>query len=185
MQSRTSVALEEDHFALLGLEPRAAVDSDQLERAYLRKSCETHPDRQGSRGNSDAALTRQAAINEAYRVLRDPWTRFAYLIEQEQPGALQRTKQLDPAFLLEAMEEYETALEARQDPAGRAAMEARTRDELEVMQARVLALLDAALQDSIQDSETKAAAVLQAATLLHQARYAQRRLEALTAQQHR
>jgi curved DNA-binding protein CbpA len=49
-------------------------------------------------------LQRSAEINDAWKILRDPWQRARALLELLSPGVLDRNKKLDPAFLAEALE---------------------------------------------------------------------------------
>jgi molecular chaperone HscB len=72
-----------DHFARFGLARRWQLDRDALEDRYLEASRRVHPDRHA---NADAATRRaalehSAAINEAYRVLRDGVRRAEYLVK--------------------------------------------------------------------------------------------------------
>jgi molecular chaperone HscB len=75
-------ASEVDHFARLGLVRRFAIDRDALERAYLDQASRAHPDRVvgASTEIQRAAMEDSAAINAAYRVLRDPVARAEYLV---------------------------------------------------------------------------------------------------------
>lgn len=154
-----------DLFSTLGLEPEAALDLEELERRYIEKSRDAHPDRFD--GDAGEAIELQARINEAWRVLRDPWLRFAYLIELRAPGTMEATKRLDPIFLAEAMEAHEDALEALGDDARCASLVQSTEALIAATESEVLELLTA--EDLVQ----------RAATALHKVRYAQRRLEAL------
>ncbi|MCB9918243.1 MAG: Fe-S protein assembly co-chaperone HscB [Planctomycetes bacterium] len=168
-----------DHFAILDLEPKAGLDLDRLERNYLTKSRDAHPDRNASGSGNEATLARQAALNEAYRVLRDPWLRFAYLVELRAPGTMDATKTLDPAFLMQAMELHEEAVEAAADESNEtrlATLERDTRAVIEDAAARIAALLDDESEDTNADAARKAA------RRLHEVRYARRRLEVLTVQ---
>jgi curved DNA-binding protein CbpA len=65
------------YFHLLGLPPRAALDEEHLQRAYLGATRTAHPDQ----ANGDAALS--AELNAAVEVLKSPVTRLRHLIETE------------------------------------------------------------------------------------------------------
>jgi molecular chaperone HscB len=93
------------HFERLGLPGRFDVDPVDLERAYLLRSRDVHPDHH--LGGLDAA----AGLNEAYQTLRDPLRRAEYLLVLlggPSVGAAQ-----DPAFLMEMMDLRERAEAAR------------------------------------------------------------------------
>ena len=95
-----------DPFAVFGLERAMDVDDRALEQRYLKLSRECHPDLHRAQVNADciAVLQRSAEINDAWKILRDPWQRARALLELRDPGVLERNKKLDPAFLGEALE---------------------------------------------------------------------------------
>lgn len=110
-----------DPFAVFGLEHSLELDERWLEQRYLRLSRECHPDLHRARDTSDciAVLQRSAEINDAWKILRDPWQRARALVELTSPGVLERTKKLDPAFLADALdlaEEVATAAGASVAP---------------------------------------------------------------------
>lgn len=65
-----------DAFALLGLPPRAALDPETLQAAYLAATRAAHPDQAGG----DAA--RAAELNRAQETLQSPVSRLKHLIEE-------------------------------------------------------------------------------------------------------
>jgi molecular chaperone HscB len=71
-----------DHFDLLGLPRRYRLDSRELEQRYQNLAKETHPDRFAGASDLERrqALLKSTTLNEAYRVLRDPLRRAAYLV---------------------------------------------------------------------------------------------------------
>jgi molecular chaperone HscB len=95
-----------DPFAVFGLPRSFDIDERGLEQRYLRLSRESHPDLHRGKATADciAVLQRSAEINDAWKVLRDPWRRARALLELQDPGALERNKKLDPDFLGEALE---------------------------------------------------------------------------------
>lgn len=95
-----------DPFTVFGLPRSLDLDERALESRYLRLSRDCHPDLHRSKETGDciAVLQRSAEINDAWRILRDPWQRARALLELLSPGALERNKRLDPAFLAEALE---------------------------------------------------------------------------------
>lgn len=74
---------DSDYFELLGLSRRWQVDRNLLERNYLERSREAHPDAFVSKGAAAqrAALELSSRINAAYRVIRDPILRAEYLVK--------------------------------------------------------------------------------------------------------
>ena len=95
-----------DAFAVFGVPRRLDLDERELEQRYLKLSRECHPDHNRAEHTDDciAVLQRSAEINDAWQVLRDPWTRARALLEAESDGVLDRNKKLDPLFLAEALE---------------------------------------------------------------------------------
>ncbi len=165
-----------DHFERLGLERDPRPCPVQLEKAYLQKSKETHPDRLRGKANwseedESKNLQVSAAINEAYRVLSKPWERFAYLVELYEPGILERTKKLSPAFLMEAMEMGEAIEQARSDPLLKRQLATDLQERIVKIRERIADLL----QDPKNAEEV--------GTLLHQSKYLRRSLETLQRQE--
>jgi molecular chaperone HscB len=103
-----------DPFEVLGVAPGLDLDAADLERRYLSLSRECHPDhhQQADATARVAVLERAAAVNEAYRKLRDPWLRARALIERADPAALEATKVLCPIFLTDALEQAEAVANA-------------------------------------------------------------------------
>jgi molecular chaperone HscB len=132
-----------DAFGLLGLPPRFDVDPAELERAFFEASKATHPDRFATAPASErvAALSRARAINDAYQVLKRETSRAEYLLARE-GVVIGDNERIDPALVMELLEEREVLAEARQQGELReverlqAAMRQRRRDAL----ARVKAL---------------------------------------------
>jgi molecular chaperone HscB len=162
-------------FEVLGLAPRIDLATDELEERYLTLSREHHPDfhpdfhrgpstEEGSAADHVAVLQRSAAINDAYRTLRDPWRRAEALILQEQPTAFEATKTLCPMFLMEAMEVREATLS--QPPA-----------RLPELEREVTAKVDQYFADVA--THLLAGEVREAATLLHQSNYYRKALSDL------
>lgn len=109
-----------DHFETLGVAPVFAVDEKALEERYRELTRLLHPDRHAAAGASARrlALEKTIAVNDAYRVLRDPARRAAYLLSRHgidlgETGAGGAGKYLPPGFLFEVMEIRESFDEAR------------------------------------------------------------------------
>ena len=73
-----------DHFALFALPPRFAIDESELERAHKDVQSKVHPDRfaAGSAAERRVAMQWAAQANEAYRTLKSPLARAAFLCER-------------------------------------------------------------------------------------------------------
>lgn len=152
-----------DPFATFDLEPSVHIDTDDLERRYLKLSRDTHPDRHQDLPPEEMAtlMQRAADLNRAYRILKDPWQRAAALLELRDPGVMERNKKLDPHFLMEAMEQAEQVAEApdRQVPSLRQRLSEGVHNYLDAVVAAI-------------DKEDWN----RAATLLHQSRYQRKAL---------
>jgi molecular chaperone HscB len=116
---RVSPTSTRDAFQVFGLPRTLDLDEKALEQRYLRLSRECHPDHNRAQATADcvAVLQRSAEINDAWRVLREPWRRARALVEAERPGVLDRNKKLDPAFLADALELAEEVAHCTQDGA--------------------------------------------------------------------
>lgn len=165
-----------DHFARLGLPRQFSVDRDALEDHYLARSQVVHPDRHvdGDSATRRAALEHSSALNEGYRVLRDPVRRAEYLVRlggidldssDPQTGA----PHPEQAFLIEMIERRERLEAVRQQ--GADALED-LRDDVDGERERVFAEVRGALASD----DVRAAA----AGLVH-LRYLRRFLEEIDA----
>jgi molecular chaperone HscB len=161
---------EPDHFATLGLPVGYDLDRGELERSYLALQQLHHPDRAvgGTVAEQRGALERSAAINEGYRVLRDPVRRAEYLcklagIDLDSSDPLRGAPKMDQPFLLEMIERRD-ALHEAEGPAGR-----------EVLREGVEAELDQALDAAV--TELRRGAPDLAARALVRRRYFRRLLD--------
>jgi molecular chaperone HscB len=103
-------------FELLGAKQGFDLDLSVLEKRHREISRALHPDKhaQASASERRAALEKAAAVNEAWRILRDPVRRAEALFrlagiavgETNEPKAT-------PDFLMEVMEQREALAEAR------------------------------------------------------------------------
>jgi len=101
-----------DRFAVLGLSRRLTVDRDDLERRYLNASRAVHPDRHQTADERTRALSlaASAAVNQAYRTLRDPVARGRYWLELHDVPLGKDNNRVPPA-LAELVFETQEALE--------------------------------------------------------------------------
>jgi molecular chaperone HscB len=105
-----------DHFALLGLAPRFAIDAAALERGYRGLQSQVHPDRFAAGTEADRRVAMQWATraNEAYRTLRDPVARARYILQLRGYDTEEETNTAMPAdFLMQQMEWREDIDQAR------------------------------------------------------------------------
>ncbi len=134
-----------DHFALFDLPPRFALDEASLEQAYRRVQAQVHPDRYAAAGAAERRVAMQwaARANEAFRTLRSPAARAAYLCERHgQPIEAESNTSMPASFLMQQMqwrEDLDAARGGDREAAQALAQEVETRrDEVLVRMARAL-----------------------------------------------
>ena len=104
-----------DHFARLGLPAALDLEPASLDRAYFALQRQWHPDRFANRPPDERARASAAAaaLNDAYRTLKDPLSRAVYLAELKGVALPGDGKTIDdPDLLMEAMEAREELHEA-------------------------------------------------------------------------
>jgi molecular chaperone HscB len=103
-----------DHWTVLGLERRLALDRSDLERRFHALNRRFHPDYFRLRSPEEQAVSLEdsAAVNAAYRALRDPVGRVEYLLESSGMGLGTAGQARPPADLFEEIMELQ---EARQE----------------------------------------------------------------------
>jgi molecular chaperone HscB len=117
------------HFDLLGLPARFALDLGEIERNYLARSRDVHPDyhQLGSSSEQRTSMEQSALLNDAYATLLKPFRRAEYLLGLEGGPSAAEYKEMAPAFLEEMLDlrmEIEELREGGQaDSPGRLAME--------------------------------------------------------------
>ena len=114
------LAVGVDLFAVLGLRRRLVVDPDDLERRYHEASRAVHPDRHQTAGEPDRtfSLAASAAVNRAYRTLRDPIARGRYWLDLHGTPLGERNNQVPPALaeLVFETQEHLAELRGASDP---------------------------------------------------------------------
>jgi molecular chaperone HscB len=130
-------------FALFGLPERFGLDLAALDATWKALQGAAHPDRHASAAPAAQRLAMQWAIriNEAYRRLKDPLARAAYLctLHGVDVGAESNTA-MPPAFLMQQMAWREALEEARDAAAVEALADevsAQRRATLEQLRARI------------------------------------------------
>lgn len=130
-------------FELFGMKPAFAIDAEALRAAHEAVILKVHPDRFAGRPAAERRVAEQwsARINEAYRTLRDPVSRAAWLCEAAgRPIAAETNTRMPADFLMRQMA-WREALDEAADDAGREAVRAEARAE----SARIVAELGRAI----------------------------------------
>jgi molecular chaperone HscB len=178
--------MAENHFERLGLPLTFALDAEAVERNYLARSRELHPDFHGQAATAEqrASMELTAALNEAYAVLRQPFRRAEYLLELLGGPSAAGHKQMAPSFLEEMLDLRMQIEELREaggaDSPARTAMERQltrrsdtVRDDLGRLFARLEALP--------ADDPGRRALLVQVREVLNASRYIQGLLRDLRA----
>src|SRR5205085_2753880 len=124
-----------DHFERLGLPRSFSLDAAAVEREYLARSRQLHPDyhQLGSTAEQAASVELTAALNEAYTTLKDPFRRAEYLLKLDGGPSASEQKDMPAEFLEEMLELRMEISDLTPDSAAAIAMEKRLvnrRDEL-------------------------------------------------------
>jgi molecular chaperone HscB len=98
-----------DHYAVLGLPRTFALDRGALAARHRELSRLVHPDRFATADARERRLSLlwATAINDAIKVLRDPWQRAEYLLKLRGVDVADETggqQLVGPAFLMETLE---------------------------------------------------------------------------------
>lgn len=104
------------YFTLFQLEPAFDIDAENLEQTYRALAARFHPDKFASASafEQKQAVMMSSTINDAYRTLKNPIDRAAYLLKTSgiDADAPEHTS-FAPEFLMQQMEWRETLMEAR------------------------------------------------------------------------
>lgn len=136
--------LDSDDFELFGLPRRYAIALSDLEARWKALQAEVHPDRYARDGAAAqrAAMQWAVRINEAYRRLRDPLQRAAYLCElQGAPIEAQSNTAMPASFLMQQMA-WREALDEADDAAAVQALDAEVAEAQRALQHELHVLLD-------------------------------------------
>jgi len=90
-----------DYFTMLGVPQRFDLDTDELSRQFVALSRHAHPDFHVSDSPEvqQLSLRVSSTLNDAYRTLKDPATRGAYLLELLGGKSSARDKSVPDGFL--------------------------------------------------------------------------------------
>jgi molecular chaperone HscB len=106
----------QNHFELFHLPQRFAIDMTALDNAYHEVQSRVHPDRFAGAGDAEKRVAMQWATraNEAYRTLKDPFKRAAYLCELNGIDLqIESNTAMPREFLMQQMEWREALEEAK------------------------------------------------------------------------
>lgn len=125
-------------FARLGVAKRFGHETAALESAWLQRARQVHPDRFAKKPDAErrAAAEQTAALNDAWRVLREPFARAVWLLKDV--GVVE--PKLPPARLMALMEARE---EAEEGAAGKARVVEQTVQKFNALYAEAEAKLRA------------------------------------------
>jgi len=113
MASPSTAPSRQDYFAIFGLPRKLWIEMPGLEQKFLQLSWKLHPDNfvNASAEEQADSLKRSSALNDAYRILRDPVARVEYLLEIEGARKEGEQKQQAPPELLEEVFELNESLD--------------------------------------------------------------------------
>ena len=113
---------EPDYFAIFDLPRNLDLDAADLEKRFYAQSRKLHPDRFARKGQEEREKAEQdtAALNDAYRTLREPIPRVMYLLKLEGFDIGEQGTKHVPPELLEEIFELNMALEEDAGSAGAA-----------------------------------------------------------------
>ncbi len=142
--------LDDDDFALFELPRRFAQDRAELDTRWRRLQASAHPDRFASQGAAAQRVAMQwsVRINEAYRRLRDPMARAAYLCELHGvPIDAERNTAMPAEFLRQQMT-WREALDDADSEGDLAALA----DQVRAAEAQLLTQAGSQLDDALDPS---------------------------------
>ena len=135
-----------DHFELLGVPVKYAIDPARLESGYRDLQSQVHPDRFASATQAERRVAMQWATraNEAFRTLKDPIARARYLLQLKGYDTEEETNTaMPPDFLMQQME-WREAVAAARAPLDTSQLE-RLRTDIAKARADMLRVLERAL----------------------------------------
>lgn len=137
----------QNHFELFQLPQQFTIDAAALDSAYHEVQHRVHPDRFANASDSERRVAMQWATraNEAYKTLKNPFRRAAYLCELNGVDLeVESNTSMPPAFLMQQMEWREALDDARaaKDGAALDELEAAIRSERKAVLEATAAHLD-------------------------------------------
>ena len=110
------MSIPPDHFELLNLPARFGLDMQSLDASYRNVQSQVHPDRfaAGTAAEGRVAMQWATRANEAYRTLKSPLRRAAYLCERAgAPIDAESNTSMPAEFLTQQLQWREALEEAR------------------------------------------------------------------------
>ena len=85
VQNSTASDAEQTYFDMFSLPRKLSIDTGALERDFYKLSRQLHPDLYARKSADEQAwsLRQSSLLNDAYRTLKDPVARTAYLLKLE------------------------------------------------------------------------------------------------------
>jgi molecular chaperone HscB len=149
-----------DPFAELGVPRRFGLPMKEVAQRHRDLSRTLHPDRHANASPAErrVALERAVAVNEAWRVIRDPLARALALLDLH--GApLRDADRATPALLMEVMELREALESARGDAAAIAPLRAQVQAHIAAEEGALAEALDGDAVDAPALQRARDAAV--------------------------
>jgi molecular chaperone HscB len=136
--------LSDNDFALFGVPEKFALDRTELDARWRQLQDTAHPDRFAAEGGASQRLAMQwsVRINEAYKRLRDPLSRAAYLCELRGAAVNAERNTAMPASFLVQQLHWREALEEAVDEQAVQALDADVARASQVLLAEIEELLD-------------------------------------------
>ena len=106
------------YFNLFQLEPSFNIDTEALEQTYRALAARFHPDKFASASafEQKQAVMMSSTINDAYRTLKSPIDRAAYLLKSQNIDAdAPEHTSFSPEFLMQQMKWRETLMDAQME----------------------------------------------------------------------
>lgn len=106
------------YFNLFQLEPSFNIDTEALEQSYRTLAARFHPDKFASASafEQKQAVMMSSTVNDAYRTLKSPIDRAAYLLKSQNIDAdAPEHTSFSPEFLMQQMEWRETLMDAQME----------------------------------------------------------------------
>ena len=106
------------YFNLFQLEPSFNIDTEALEQSYRALAARFHPDKFASASafEQKQAVMMSSTINDAYRTLKSPIDRAAYLLKSQNIDAdAPEHTSFSPEFLMQQMEWRETLMDPQME----------------------------------------------------------------------
>jgi molecular chaperone HscB len=168
--------LGDDDFTLFGLAQRFELDRNALDERWRALQAEVHPDRFAAEGTAAQRVAMQwsVRVNEAYRRLKDPLTRGAYLCELRGVPIAAENNTAMPADFLHQQMAWREELDDAEDSTALQRIDARISAQEQALMTQ--------LKLQIDEQPDMPAAAQSVRALMFVARFRQdidRRLEAL------